>query len=469
MSQSWSRLWPYSASLLAIAAALAAAVVIDRGNLQGLAMLMLVPVMWSAVRFGRTISIFTAVAGSATINLFVMRPSLELAELDRALALLTYLLVAIVTSGLVSVAREEADRHREQAHLARRRSEDLSTLYEVAQALGGASDLADLKGRVERAVAELMGVSVRLDLTEQTGICPPGCCLPVADVQGPLGCLTVDSPSLDDDRRRLLTAVAAQVAIAVRRARLAEEMSEARILANTEKLRAALLSSVSHDFRTPLGTIIGAATSLLGDEAAYDQDQRHTLLNGVLLAARRLDRFTRNLLDITCIESGAVAPRRDWVELGDVLGTALGAADAILTNRTVRIDLPPDLPLLNVDFVLIEHVLLNLIENAVKYSPPDSAIGIDARQVDDTVVLDLFNLCDTVPADHQMSRLFDKFYRGTVGAEGSGLGLSICRGFMAAHGGSITARRDEPRGGIVFSLSFPVEAHQPMPELMCDE
>lgn len=468
MSQSWSRLWPYSASLLAIAAAVAAAVVIGRGNVQGVVMLMLVPVMWSAVRFGRSVSIFTAVAGSASINLFLLKPSHELAEVDHALALLTYLLVAIVTSGLVSVAREEADLHREQADLARRRSEDLEALYNIAQAAAGASDLSDLKRRVESAVAEVLGVSVCLDLTDRQ-LCPPGSCVPVTDTQGRLGCLTVASVALDDDHRRMLDAVAAQVAMAVRRARLTDEMGEARILANTEKLRTALLSSVSHDFRTPLGTIIGSATSLLGAEEAYDREQRGTLLHGILQAAQRLDRFTRNLLDITSIESGAVAPHRDWVELGDLLGTALGAAEVSLTGRPVRIDMAPDLPLLRVDFVLMEHVLLNLIENAAKYAPVGTVIDITARQVGDTVVVDMFNCCQPLPSDEQMQRLFEKFYRGSVSAEGSGLGLSICRGFMAAHGGTVTAQRDDVRGGIVFSVSFPVEAEQPLPELLCDE
>lgn len=468
MSQSWSRLWPYSASLLAIAAAVAAAVVIGRGNFQGVVMLMLVPVMWSAVRYGRLISIFTAVAGSVSINLFLFKPSVGLAELDQALALLTYLLVAIVTSGLVSVAREETECHREQAQLARRRSEDLSALYDIAQAIAGASDLVDLRRRVESAVADVLGVSVTLDLNDRQ-LCPPGSCVAVTDIRGRLGCLTVASMVLSDDRRRMLEAVAAQVAMAARRACLADEMAEAQLLANTEKLRAALLSSVSHDFRTPLATIIGAATGLLTGEEAFDREQRRTLLTGILQSARRLDRFTRNLLDITSIESGALAPRCDWVELSDVLGTALGAAEASLLGRPVRIDLPPDLPLLRVDFVLIEHVLLNLIENAAKYAASDSVIEISARYCDDMVVLDMFNSCQPLPSDAEMERLFEKFYRGAVSVEGSGLGLSICRGFMAAHGGGITARRDDVCGGITFSLTFPVEAGQPLSELVYDE
>lgn len=468
MSQSWSRLWPYSASLLAIAAAAAAAVMIGRGNVQGVAMLMLVPVMWSAVRFGRTISIFTAVAGSISINLFLLTPVNGLVEVQHALALLTYLLVAIVTSGLVSVAREEAESHREQAELARRRSDDLSALYNVAQTVAAASDLSDLKRRVESAVAEVMGVSVMLDLTDRQP-CPPGSCVSVGDGQGRIGCLTVGSAVLDDEHRRMLEAVAAQVVVAARRARLAEEMSEARVLANTEKLRAALLSSVSHDFRTPLGTIIGSATGLLADEDAYDREQRRTLLGGMLQAAHRLDRFTRNLLDVTCIESGAVAPKRDWLEVGDVLGTALGAVEASLAGRPVRIDLAHDLPLLRADFVLIEHVFQNLVENAAKYAPLGAPIEIAGRHDRSGVVVDLFNRCDPMPSDDVMQRLFDKFYRGSVTGEGSGLGLSICRGFMAAHGGTIGATRDAERGGIVFTLRFPVEAEQPLPELVNDD
>lgn len=468
MSQSWSRLWPYSASLLAIAAAVAAAVMIGLGNAQGAVMIMLVPVMWSAVRFGRAVAIFAAVAGSTSINLFLLKPAADFPGIDHALALLTYLLVAIVTSGLVSIAREEAEMHREQAALAHRRSDELTVLYNVSQMIAAASDLGDLKRRVERAVAEAMGVSVTLSLFEDRP-CPDGSCVAVADSEGRLGCLTVTGAMPGDEPRRMLEAVAAQVAVAGRRARLAEEMGEARILANTERLRAALLSSVSHDFRTPLGTIIGAATGLLSDEQAYGPEQRRALLTGVLQAARRLDRFTRNLLDITRIESGPVTPKRDWLDIGDVLGTALGAVEASLAGRPVTIRLAPDLPPLRADFVLLEHVFQNLLENAARYAPAGAAVDICGRRDGDALVLEVFNPCRPMPSDAVMERLFDKFFRGTSGSEGSGLGLSICRGFVAAHGGTIMAVRDDQRQGIVFILRFPVEAEQPMPELVSDE
>lgn len=440
---------------------------IGLGNVQGVVMLMLVPVMWSAVRFGRAISIFTSVAGSVSINLFIVKSTSGLPEIDHALALLTYLLVAIVTSGLVSVAREEADSHRIQADLARRRSDELTALYRVAQATVAASDLPDLKRRVEGAVAQAMGVAVTLDLTQREP-CADGHCVNVEDAGGRLGCLTVSSVVPDPDRRHMLEAVAAQAAVAARRARLAEEMNEARVLADSERFRSALLSSVSHDFRTPLGTIIGAATGLLSDEGAFDAEQRRTLLSGILQAAHRLDRFTRNLMDITRIESGAVAPKLDWVEIGDVLGTALGAAEDHLAGRPVGLAIEPGLPLLQADFVLIEHVLLNLLENAAKYAPAGSAIDIAARRERDSVVVEISNACDPLPSDEQMGRLFDKFYRGTATAEGSGLGLSICRGFMAAHGGTIAAVRDARRNAIVFRLEFPVSVEQPLSE-MCDE
>lgn len=468
LSQSWSRLWPYSASLLAIAAAVAAAVMIGRGNAQGVVMVMLVPVMWSAVRFGRAVAIFTAVAGSTSINLFLFQPSADFAAVDHALALLSYLLVAIVTSGLVSVAREEAELHREQAALAHRRSDELTVLYNVSQVIAAASDLADLRRRVEQAVAEAMGVAVTLSLFDDRP-CPDGSCVAVSDLQGRMGCLTVTGVVLDDEHRRMMEAVAAQVAVAGRRARLAEEMGEARILANTERLRAALLSSVSHDFRTPLGTIIGAATGLLSDEDAYGPEQRRTLLKGVLQAAQRLDRFTRNLLDITRIESGPVTPKRDWLDLGDVLGTALGAVEASLAGRPVTIRLAPDLPPLRADFVLLEHVFQNLLENAARYAPAATAIDISGRREGDALVVEVFNHCDPMPSDEVMARLFDKFFRGSNGSEGSGLGLSICRGFVAAHGGTITAVRVDGRQGIVFVLRFPIEVEQPLPELVSDE
>jgi two-component system sensor histidine kinase KdpD len=226
--------------------------------------------------------------------------------------------------------------------------------------------------------------------------------------------------------------------------------------AETERLRNMLLSSISHDLRTPLAAITGAASSLLEGADLLDAAASHELKETIYEEADRLTRLVTNLLDMTRLEAGVQA-RKEWHALEDVLSAALSRLERRLHGRPVIARLPEDLPLVPLDDVLIEQVFINLIENALKYTPPGSPLEVTARAGDDEVTVEI---ADDGPglAPGDEERAFEKFYRGSVaGAGGAGLGLAICRGIVLAHGGRIWAE-NRPRGGAVFRFTLPIDA-----------
>jgi two-component system sensor histidine kinase KdpD len=251
-----------------------------------------------------------------------------------------------------------------------------------------------------------------------------------------------------------------QTALALERAMLAEEAQQAQVRAETERLRNSLLSSVSHDLRTPLAVITGATSTLLSSEDRLDAPTRRELLETVHEEADRLNRLVQNLLEMTRLESGALRLRTAWHSLEEVVGAALGRLGKRLRDRRVVTRVPGDLPLVLMDDVLIEQVLINLIDNAVTHTPATSPIEIGARAGAGMVTVEV---ADGGPglAPGEERRIFDKFYRGSTGGErGAGLGLAICDGIVRAHGGTIWAE-NRPGGGAVFRFSLPVPEGPP--------
>jgi two-component system sensor histidine kinase KdpD len=239
----------------------------------------------------------------------------------------------------------------------------------------------------------------------------------------------------------------------------AQDMAQARVLAETERLRTALLSSVSHDLRTPLASIIGSATSLLSYGADFDQAAQTELLQTIREEAERLDRYVGNLLSMTRLESGALELRRDWADAGDLVASALAELAPRLTGHEVVVEAEPDVSLVMVDFVLMEQVLVNLLDNAAKYAPPSTIIRVSIGSAEGMVRIAVADEGGGVPED-DLERVFDKFYRvgrGDSQAESTGLGLSICRGIVEAHGGRVYARLKDDGSGTVFTVELPVE------------
>jgi two-component system sensor histidine kinase KdpD len=262
------------------------------------------------------------------------------------------------------------------------------------------------------------------------------------------------------DDRDLLDAFTRQGALAIERALLVDERESATLRARTEELRSALLSTVSHDLRTPLAAITGAATALRERGARAEAAERRELLDTIVEEAARLERLLVNLLEMTRLESAGVEPKREWVPLEEIVGAVLVRLEAQLEGRAVQTDLPDDLPLLAADPMLLEQLVLNLVENAAKHTPPGSPIEIRAQAREGSL---LFEVADRGPgfSPGDESRVFEKFYRcAQVGIAGAGLGLAIARAIAVLHGGSLSAE-NRPEGGALLRLVLPLDAGGP--------
>nr|MBA2588948.1 two-component sensor histidine kinase [Alphaproteobacteria bacterium] len=272
-----------------------------------------------------------------------------------------------------------------------------------------------------------------------------------------------DGAILTPDQRRLLDSLSDQTALAIERLHLAEEMDRARVAAETDKLRSALLTSISHDLRTPLASILGSVTSLKQYRGQMDETDQNQLLGTIQDEAERLNHFIANLLDMTRLESGALAPNLEPIDLGDVVGSVLRRAAPLIQQHRAVLELEPDLPMPRIDPVLFEQVLFNLIDNAAKYASPGTAITLRARHEGGTLRIQVLDEGPGLPDDDR-ERIFDKFYRVRAGDRqraGTGLGLAIARGFMEAMGGTITAANRCDARGAMFTLTLPLALPDP--------
>ncbi len=489
---------PYLSCALA-ATAIAGAVSLGLEGFYALALLM---IMTSVVgsQFGRGPALCAAVLGSAVVEL-MLRPA-GWPVLDDGLKRLTIHALMFVVALRISGLTERSRRQAEAARIDERR---LTALYLLSRELSQHRSEADIAECAVRHVKKTMAARVVILLPGADGELTP---VPGTDVEltadareqgvaqwafdhGPAGRSTETLPAAlalylpltaagrtigvlgvapDDPQllvnpaeRQLLEAMTAPVALALQRVRLAEEAQQAEVRAREEELRGSLLSSVSHDLRTPLASITGAASAMLDNEGAIAVDTRRDLLQTIYDEAERLGRLVNNLLDMTRLEAGSVALRTDWVALEDPIGAALARLERRLAGRDVQVSLAPDLPLLPLDEVLFEQMILNLVENACKHTPAGTPIRVVARAQGGRVVLEVADRGPGLPPGAE-EQIFDKFVRG--GGEGRthgfGLGLAICRGIAAAHGGAITAE-NRPGGGAVFRVSLPIGVGPPEP------
>ncbi len=247
--------------------------------------------------------------------------------------------------------------------------------------------------------------------------------------------------------------------LAVRIRRQEQEAEAATLRVRTEEIRSSLLSAVSHDLRTPLAAITGAGTALRDEEGDLGAAERRELLDTLCEEAERLERLVGNLLDMTRLEAGALEVKREWVPVEELVGSALGRIEKRLDGRAVTTAIPADLPLAPVDPVLLEHALVNLLENALKYTPAGTPIEITARRQDGLIELELSDRGPGLPEPTE--HLFEKFVRrAPAGTGGVGLGLPIARGIARAHGGEVTAG-NRPGGGARFVLALPLGSGAP--------
>jgi two-component system sensor histidine kinase KdpD len=284
--------------------------------------------------------------------------------------------------------------------------------------------------------------------------------LPLKTARGKVGVLGIWPAELGRyltaEQRRLLETFASLAAVAIERVQLAQTASQVQLLEATEKLQTALLNSISHDLRTPLVSITGALTTLQEAQVRLDDEARRILVDTAAEEAGRLNQLVGNLLDMTRLEAGAVRVNREPRDLQDVIGAALQQIGERLGDRPVEIDIPATLPLVPLDSVLLVHVLVNLLDNALKYSPSGSPVEIRARQAEAEVHVEVADRGIGIPAE-DLPHIFQKFYRvqRPDNVAGTGLGLSISKGLVEAHGGRIWAQ-NRPEGGTVVKLALPL-------------
>ncbi|MGM4889726.1 DUF4118 domain-containing protein [Tardiphaga sp. 1201_B9_N1_1] len=487
---------PYIAALAVVALALGAATLLRPiFGIENVDLMFLTAVVGVAVRFGLWPSLLASVVASLSYNFFFLPPvyTLTITDPTNVAAFFFFMLIAILVSNV-------AARVRTQAVSAFGRVRTTESLYAFSRKLAGTAALDDVLWASAYQIALMLKVRVVLLLPEQgvitvkAGYPPedeldkadlaaanwawsndrpagrgsetlPGAkrlFLPMRTGRGPIGVIGIDDdrtgPLLTPDQRRLLDALVDQSALAIERVQLVEDMDRAERNVESDRLRQALLTSISHDLKTPLASVLGAASTLRDLSSKLSEAEKADLLGTVIDESERLNRFIANLLDMTKLESGAVVPNATLQDLAEIVGSALRRAGKILSRHRVALDLAPNLPMLELDAVLFEQVLFNLLDNAAKYAPDDTTITIRAIRDADSVSLQVTDEGAGIPpAD--LEQVFDKFYRANKGDHvraGTGLGLAISRGFVEAMHGTISATNRADRSGAVLTIRLPI-------------
>jgi two-component system sensor histidine kinase KdpD len=471
-------------------------------DLIDVALLYLLPVLIGAVRWGLWPSLAASVLGMLCFDFFFVPPvmSFTVGDVRHFISFGVFLLVAFVTGTL-------AARLRSQAEASRERERRTAALYSLSDKITAETDLSRILQTVVKTVAQTtkrdaalfmpgphdtLPVSSTYSTTEGMLLTEKECDLlrwvfelrqeavsrndrgdgidhlfiPVRNREACLAILVLQSASwqvFSDEEHKDLEALANLTALAITRMHLALEAEQAKWLAESEKLHRALLNAVSHDLRTPLASITGAVTELLSEGDLHNAESRTTLLGTIREGALRMNRFVANLLDMARLESGILKPSREWCDISDIVGVALNEVQDMLPEERLSIEVPAEGSLIRVDFSLIEQVLINLLENATKYSPPASKISLTVSTDQGDLRVAIRDCGLPVPADDRL-RIFDKFYRlhSSKHMTGTGLGLSICKGIIEAHGGKIWVE-PEPltETGNRFIFALPLEADQP--------
>lgn len=461
-----------------------------------LVMVFLLAVVVTAAFLGRGPSILVSFISVLAFDFFFVPPFLTLAVSDTE-----YILTFIGLFGVGLVISELTARLRDQVDVAKHREMETATLYALSRDLSIAEGLEEIIRAVSENISETFGREVVIFLPEgdkneklkpytpnpnftldehelavatwsyqhgqpagrgtETLIASDSRYIPLKTSKGVVGVLGVKpqkpGDQLTGDRRRLLETFTSQAALAIERARLAEQAQYAQLLQAAERLQTALLNSISHDLRTPLVSVTGALSSLVEGGPAMDAEIRQSLVETALEEADRMNRLVSNLLNMTRLEAGALQVVKQPGDIQDTIGTALENLRARLADRQVSVIVPEDTPLIPMDFVLIVQVLVNLIDNSLKYSPENTPIDIHVWQDNGMMQVQISDRGMGIPPD-DLNHIFDKFYRvkRPENISGTGLGLSISKGIVEAHGGRIWAE-NRPGGGAVVSFSLPLD------------
>ncbi len=486
-----------AAALLVAAATLLCGLVSRFLEPSNLVMVYLLAVVVAAVRLGRRPAMLTAFLGVLAFDFFFVPPHITFVVADTQY-LITFaglLIVGLVISSLVARAQERAE-------VIRVREIQTASLYYLSRDLAASADIVTVLRAVIRNVEEALNARAVIFLPEGERLeqlaasdglqlnskeqavadwafrnrQPAGCgtdtlvsagliYLPLQTPASQLGVLGVQMEDeleyRSTESRRLLDAFATQAAMAIERVQFSHQAEQAQILQARENLERALLNSISHDLRTPLVTVTGVLASLRDEGAHFSEESRHELLETAADEAERLNRFVGNLLDMTRIEAGAIRLNSELCDVQDLVGCTMAAIKQRVGTRSIRIRLQDDLPMVPLDLVLMTQVLVNLLDNSLKYSPPEGNIELSSRLEQDWLVLEIADQGPGVP-EQDLKRVFDKFYRIPVpeGVGGTGLGLSICKGIVEAHNGTIRAI-NRTSGGLMMVIRLPLAVSTP--------
>ncbi len=487
---------PYMAALVAVAAALGFGEAISTWvGVANSDLVFLTAIVAVAVRFGLWPSLLASVASSLAYNYFFLPPiyTFTITDPTNVAAFGFFTLVAVIVSTV-------AARGRTLAMAAMERARTTESLYAFSRKLAGTGTLDDVLWATAYQTALMLKVRVVLLLPSGGSIAvkagyPPEDILGDADLaaakwtwendhaagrgsdtlpgakrlflpmhtgRGAIGIVGIDSdksgPLLTPDQRRLLDALMDQGALAIERVQLVEDMDRVERTAETERLRSALLTSISHDLKTPLAAVLGSASTLRELEEKLTDAEKADLLATIIDESERLNRFIANLLDMTKLESGAITPKLAPHDLSEIIGSTLRRAGKILRHHHVQLDLATDVPMLALDAVLFEQVLFNLLDNAAKYAPAGTTICIRSWRDQEGVSLQVVDEGEGIAQD-DLEHIFDKFYRAQKADQvraGTGLGLAISRGFIEAMRGTIVAANRADRRGAVFTIRLPI-------------
>jgi two-component system, OmpR family, sensor histidine kinase KdpD len=440
-------------------------------SIQVIALLFMMPVLLSTRLWGLVPGILSALLSFLSFNYFFTVPyfTLMVHQTQDFLALIVFLIISVVVSQLLG-------QDQESLAAATAREREATRLYELSIALAGLMNDQDIlqilaEKICETFYAEKVAVDLHDGLEANTFGCPaeqaspapdaktrrPDQVFPLATVRGPLGSVSLwrSAGKLSRAEERLLNTFTSQGALAIERARLIKTENRATVLEDSDRLKTSLLNSVSHELRSPLATIKASISSLRSGMVDWDSEGGKELMTGIEEETDHLNQLVGNLLDMSRIETGALNPQRKWNSLSEIVGGVLKRMHQDVQKHHIVVDMS-DIPPVPVDYIQMEQVFSNLISNSVKYAPPETEVFITARlQNDQTLLVQVSNEGPHV-TEGDLPRIFDKFYRVTAAEKitGTGLGLSVCKGIIEAHGGKIWA--ENAPGRFIFNFTLPV-------------
>ena len=450
----------------------------------------LLAVVLAAAKLGFKPAIMTAALSVLAFDILFVPPrfSLRVSDSEYLITFFALFVVGAVVSTLVSRIKEKVEDVKSQ-------EARTSSLYYLTRDLSGAVDIQAIVAALSRAITRNFNSKLIVLVNQNSKYAPVSCYnsleisssvsdvvnwvvtsgrkagagtavfsdslyvyIPIRSSENVDGVMVLESDAVSSSEdQQLIEAFAGQVALAIERVQFSQQAEEARVMREKSQLEQALLNSISHDLRTPLVTISGVLDSMANEDQEYDPNQKKAMILAASEEATRLNRFVSSLLDMTRLEAGALYAHFDLCEVEEVIGCAVGAVKSRLGSNTFAISVETDLPPVPADLVLLTQALVNLLDNAIKFSPPSVEIGLTAKLQGDQVVIEIIDSGPGVPVGEE-ERIFDKFHMVKVpeATGGTGLGLSIAKGIIEAHKGTISAS-NRSQGGLIIQVVLPTD------------